>query len=271
MGFWGTYVLARSAGLLATEDAVLGFGYQHEAVYELDEQWQLLETRGVPDPPDFVEASERFVAGTATAVLAAYVCNSDCLGVYARTPDGWTTSFHLPAAAASCPYLHRPQPAPRTTAAVATDLERWARAAGLTPVPERIRALLGQDDDDHRFAGAADELPFYLLPALGLPDAGEPHPHAFDLDEPPYCAVVGFLGIARRARNRIAERAHRQPHDGPTEREQPWEAPAIHLEAELWAALHRPDTNTAALRDRLEQLCAAYQTAQDRQPPRWRT
>ncbi|MGI5238044.1 hypothetical protein [Dactylosporangium sp. CA-139066] len=69
MGFWGTFVLARSAALLANVEAVRGFGYQHEHLYELGDGWQLLETRA-PLSLGLPQASERFVAATATSVLA---------------------------------------------------------------------------------------------------------------------------------------------------------------------------------------------------------
>ncbi|GAA0911643.1 hypothetical protein [Virgisporangium aurantiacum] len=47
VAFFETLVLARPAGLLVHEDAVLGFGYQHEHLWELDDGWQFLETRRI--------------------------------------------------------------------------------------------------------------------------------------------------------------------------------------------------------------------------------
>ncbi|MGI5175577.1 hypothetical protein ACQEVZ_04500 [Dactylosporangium sp. CA-152071] len=86
MGFFGTFVLARSGCLLTDEEATLGFGYQHEHLYELGKGWQLLETRGVLDPQDFAVASERFVAATGAGVLALYVNDGGCIAGAAELP-----------------------------------------------------------------------------------------------------------------------------------------------------------------------------------------
>jgi hypothetical protein len=269
VGFFGTFVLARSADLLVNEEAVLGFGYQHEQLYELGDGWQLLETRGIRDPQDFAAASERFVTGTGRAVLAAYVNDGDCLGVYGQTPDGWTTSFHLPTDQAPCFYKHRPPLKVRTTEAVATDLERWARAAGLCPDPEQIPTIAAYD---HRSEpGCGHELPLEMLPALGLPEAGEPRPTSIDLEEEPWCAIVGFLGVARQAYNRIAERADSRERGEPFHAQQRWERAAIELEADIWAARHHLDADTTALRARAEWLCHAYMSTERRPVPRGRT
>ncbi|WP_432825249.1 hypothetical protein [Dactylosporangium sp. CA-092794] len=211
MGFFGTFVLARSDRLLANEEATLGFGYQHERLYELGRGWQLLETRGIADRQDLAAASERFVAATGGGVLAAYVNDGNCIGVHGRTPEGWTTSFHLPVDQAPCTYRHRPRPAARTREAVGADLEQWARNAGLTPVPEQVRAIAAYDYRGN--SGWGHELPLELLPALGLPGAAEPSPTLIDLEQPPWCAIVGSSGLARQAWGRRSYRDSRDAAD----------------------------------------------------------
>ncbi|GAA3248592.1 hypothetical protein ACFO1B_39565 [Dactylosporangium siamense] len=267
MSFFGTFVLARSDRLLVDEETVLGFGYQHEHLYELGDGWQLLETRGISDPQDFAAASERFVAATGVGVLALYVNAADCLGVYGRTGEGWTTSFHLPVDQVPCPYWHNPQPVSRTTEAVAADLEQWARAVGLTAVPEQVRAIAAYESS---FWGY--QLPLELLPALGLPEAGEPSPTVIDLGESPWCAIIGFSGLARQALNRKACRASCDTMDcelyGP---EREWERAAIALEADIWAARHRRNTDTTTLRERAERLLEAGRNDKNAQVYRQRT
>jgi hypothetical protein len=265
VAFFGTLVLARPAGLLVHEDAVLGFGYQHEHVWQLDDGWQLLETRGLWDPQDFAAAGERFVVGTGGPILAVYVNDGDCFGGYAATPDGWATLFHLPTDMAPCTYLHRPEPRARTREAVAGDLERWARTVGLAAVPAQIRALAAFEFGTAPERGST--FARVLLPALGVSGGGASVPTVIDLGDEPWCSIIGFLGLARRAHNRRVER-----EDGdPVGAEQPWERAAIELEAEIWDARHRPDADIADLRERAEQLCGAYMEAEQRRLPRWRT
>ncbi|MGI5175872.1 hypothetical protein ACQEVZ_06015 [Dactylosporangium sp. CA-152071] len=270
MGFFGTFVLAQSDRLLAVEEATLGFGYQHEHLYELGGGWQLLETRGIGDPQDFVAAGERFVAATGDGVLAAYVNAGDCIGVHGRTSEGWTTSFHLPVDEAPCSYRHRPQAAARTREAVGADLEQWARSAGLTPVPEQVRAIAAYDYRGN--SGWGHELPLELLPALGLPEAAEPSPTFIDLEQLPWCAIVGSSGLARQALGRRIYRDSRKAADsgvfGP---EQEWERAAIAIEADIWAARHRPNVDTTTLLERAERLLDACRNDENAMVYRWRS
>ena len=265
MAFFGTFVIARPARLLVHEDAVLGFGYMHEHVWELDDGWQLLETRGLYDPQDFTIAGERFVAATGSPVLAVYANDGHCFGGYAATPDGWTTLFHLPTDMAPCIYLHRPEPQARTRESVAGDLERWARTAGLTPDPERIRAIAaferGTAPDRGWMYGAV------LLPALGISGGGLSYRTVLNLGDEPWCSVIGFSGLGRRAYERRIEREDGDV-SGP---EQPWEQEAIDLDAAIWDARHRPDADLADLRERAVKACADYVAAEARPLPRWRT
>jgi hypothetical protein len=270
VGFFGTFVLARFDRLLVDEETVLGFGYQHERLYELGRGWQLLETRGVLDPQDFAAASERFVAATGAGVLAAYVNDGDCVGVYGRTSEGWTTSFHLPVDEVPCSYRHRPQPVPRTTEGVAADLEQWARAVGLTAVPEHVRTIAAYDY--RGYSGWGHELPLELLPALRLPEVGEPSPTVIDLEALPWCAVVGSSGLARQALDRRSYRAGREgPGVGIFGPEREWERAAIALEADIWAARHRRNTDITTLRERTDQLLDACQQDDKAVVYRWRS
>ncbi|WP_238011883.1 hypothetical protein KZZ52_13675 [Dactylosporangium sp. AC04546] len=270
MGFFGTFVLARSGRVLAVEEATLGFGYQHERLYELGSGWQLLETRGILDPQDFAAASERFVAATGGGVLAAYVNDGDCIGVHGRTSEGWSTSFHLPADEAPCSYRHRPQAAARTREAVGADLEQWARTAGLTPVPEQVRAIAAYDYRGN--SGWGHELPFELLPALGLPEAAEPSPTLIDVEQLPWCAIVGSSGLARQALRRRIDRDSRDAADsGVFGLEQEWERAAIAIEADIWAARHRQNADTTTLRERAERLLEACRNDKNAVVYRWRS
>lgn len=269
MGFWGTFVLARSTALLANVEAVHGFGYQHENLYEVGDRWQLLETRE-PLPVSLREAGEHFVAGTATAVLAVRVFNSDCLRAHAQTPDGWSTAFHLPGSASECPYQHVEPEAVRTTDSIAADLTRWARASGLTPSRERLQALIDQAVHGRKSIEGMYAVPFALLPALGLGEADRPYPTTIDLDDPSYCAIIGWHGLARKALDNAANRAAGLEDHELVGKEQPWESAALRLEAEVWAARFRAETDTSDLRQRAEQLCAEYEATGRRRPPPWR-
>ncbi|MFC0534125.1 hypothetical protein [Phytohabitans kaempferiae] len=252
MGFWGTIVVACSPVPLAHRTELLGFGYQHRRVQDLGGGWQVLVTQGWQDPPDLALASEPLAAGTAAPVLAAYVCDGDCAALFTRLPEGRTDSWHLATHQVDCGNEHRPRPRARAAAEVVSELDIWARAAGVAPDAARLRAVVGYDKaaSAHR---SADELVYDLLPALGFTAPGEPHPVAFDIDAEPYARFVGNFGLAMIARGRAVSRQTR-----PDEVEQPWEAAAIRLELDLWAGLHRDDIDVATLQARAERLWADY-------------
>ncbi|GAB3836576.1 hypothetical protein ACFPIJ_22750 [Dactylosporangium cerinum] len=93
-----------------------------------------------------------------------------------------------------------------------------------------------------------------------------------DLGEPPWCAIVGFSGLARQALNREACRASCNALDcdlfGP---EREWERTAIALEADIWAARHRRNTDITTLRERAGRLVEAGRNDEKAQVYRWRS
>ncbi|MCU7729582.1 hypothetical protein ODJ79_38190 [Actinoplanes sp. KI2] len=266
MGFWGTVVVAKSPVLLAHRADVLGFGYQHDEVRDLGQGWQVLVTRGWQDPPDLAAAGRRLVAGTSEPVLAAYVCDGDCAAIFARCTTEWTFSAHLPPGEDDCGYKHRPKPPARTAAEVTADLVAWGEAAGLTPDRDRLLSLVASDSGADAYR-RADHVVFDLLPALGFAAVGPPHPKAFAIHERPYSYLVDFFGLGTQARSRAVVREQWPDEIEPDEVEQPWEAAAVQLEFDLWAAVHHTDPDVAALKMRIDQVRAEYDRCRAEYPP----
>jgi hypothetical protein len=124
VGYWGTIVLARCDMPLPWMEGIFRFGQRHRWLREAQDGWQILETaRSIEDPPDLAAAALALTSETDAPVLAAYVCDGDCAGVYGATSSGASWSAHLPDPTAPCTvFQHRPgfgtgQPVPTAVTA----------------------------------------------------------------------------------------------------------------------------------------------------------
>ncbi len=252
MDYWGTIVVARADGLLVEQDGVAGFGFKHHWLRELGDGWQLLETEGVDGPPDLVGASAALVAATGEPVLGAYVSDGGC----AATPGRVGPLTHLWPVGRSCgAYRHQPRtmagPVGRGAGEVVAELVAWSAAAGLHADAAGLRGIIGRAD-----AGSeADDLVFALVRALGLTRIGRTLPWSLPAYDWPFDGVMFGIGPAHQAR---ISAAHRAAGVKAARQEEPWEAEAPALDAELWASLYRPGIDVAALARRAASVSAAY-------------
>jgi hypothetical protein len=256
--------------LLSDQPGVAAFTHRHFKVSPLSDGWQILVSRPTNDP-DLETGTEVLAAETGAPVLAAFVCDGDCAELNLRVPGGASSVLHLSRSAderasGACSFEHSSASITKSADEVTATLASWAQAAGLDADPRRLRPVVTYDleRDGWRYA---NELVFDLLPALGFPPAGEPQPHPFDILERPYSEITSMFGLGAQARLRATFRSHPDCHDDPDYREQPWEAEAIKLDLDLWAAYHHPDTDVAAFEARIADVRTVYKLGREAIPP----
>lgn len=229
------------------QDGVQGVGPQHNYLRELGDGWQLMESLSVTPSPDLAEVSAAVAASTGQPALSLDVIDSDCAAMCVATP-GWTGPLtHLWDVNQPCPVYHHqpagePPPALRKPDEVVAELVAWAETAGLRPDPERLLEIISPA---HACADR-DQL-FALVTAVGVERIGAPRPWSVPVASWPFSRVVGGpVSLSAVARSYARQRAE-DPADWADEPEQSWEAPAIALEAEVWASLFQDGVDVIAL------------------------
>jgi hypothetical protein len=259
MGYWGTLVVARPHKLLVDQDGIAGFGHEHRWLRELGDGWQMLELTGFDDPPDLLDPCQAVVASTGHPVLALYVSDSYCAAMCAATADRLGRLTHLWDVSGPCGvFRHQPYdlPAPvgRSLDEIVVELGLWSRSAGLRADEGKLRALLARNDDNVHTE--ADDAAFALVKALGVLRIGPTLPWSLPAYDWPFSAFMAGYGPASWARAWALARAR-----GEEVPEQPWEAAAVALEAELWESLYRPAVDPVPLARRAAHLTAAWMAA----------
>jgi hypothetical protein len=258
MGYWGTLVVARPQGLLADQDNVSAFGHRHRWLRELGDGWQMLETSGVDDPPDLATACAGVAASTGYPALAVYISDDSCAALVTATLRRTGPLTHLWPVDQTCDtYRHQPrnlsEPLGRRPGDVVAELAAWASAAGLRADTDQLRSII--DQDGRQAYGRVVALTFELVAALGAVRIGRTRPWSLPAFDWPFSSVMFNLGPASRARQDAGYRAAGIPEVRP---EQPWEAPAMALEAELWSSMYRVDVDAVALAHRTARQLAAF-------------
>ncbi|MER7276140.1 hypothetical protein ABT369_16950 [Dactylosporangium sp. NPDC000244] len=183
------------------------FGSRFRRLHDLGEGWQRVNV--LPfyrERPRFSAGIQELAAASGAPALAAYVSESWCAHIEARTPQGVAISAHLPNIQDACPYQHREgQPEPFAPHLVVEAFEAWATEAARSPDPATVAAIVG---------GAWNDRPFMegrvlaLIAALGFPPGTE-IPPLFDPDDNAFWQSRQFTFLAdARAANlvSIAER-----------------------------------------------------------------
>jgi hypothetical protein len=234
MGYWGTILLTRSPVRVTELPSLDTIAVRHKRLRELGDGWQLLETSTADDPPYLRECVDALVARWAAPVLASYVTDGDCAGVYAAAPGGAISYLHLPdASATSCEDQPIDLPVP-TLDRIRADAAAWATAAGLTLSTRRLDRILDYSLEDpgtanYRFV-PADELVYELVRALGFETIPWPLPYRLDPEAPPFDVVV---------RNALVNEAYAEPRGGRAApvAPQPWKSAAIQLEKDIFNSM----------------------------------
>lgn len=248
-------------------------GHRHVRLRELGGGWQVLETQGVDDPPEFEDAVAYLTRLWDEPVLAAYVSDDWCAQAHWATPTRLVSSVHLPRPQQlpDCGFLHRPDfTASRAPAEVADDIAGWAYAAGLSVARRRLDAVVAYgadvvahegDEAAHMFAG--DQI-FELIRALGFTDIPPSVPKKFDPYSTPFRAITA-MGLAYTARlNGTLRKDGREGLTGP---EQPWERAAIVLDEEVFAAAYADDCDLRDLVSRALSIISAQERPVDPSAP----
>jgi hypothetical protein len=254
VGYTGTIVVGRSAGLLVHEDGMSGFGYRHQRLRALGDGWQLVETGGWLEAPELPGPCLRLAASTKSPVLAAHVFDSDwaqlCTAVGDRAApvtvlhemDERFADDHEP----GC----RPGPSNRTVDDVVSELLQWSAVAGLHADPSTVHQAVTEDQ-------LADDIIFAIVRALGVTRIGRPLPRAFPVDSWPFSSVSSSAYVARMWA------AGRENDDAAA----PWEHASIALDQEIWAAAYRPGTDVASLAQQAIDINAARTRARHHRDP----
>jgi len=244
-------------------------GFQHRRLREIGDGWQVLETAGWDDPPDLEQAVGAAAGQWKAPVFGAYVADG-CAQIHGAAAGVATWSGHLPDATdVDCGMLHRP---PVSAGATLDDLEvrivDWAAAAGLTLCAARLSRALRyrhtwRDDEDGPYVFQFEQV-FELVRAFGFPVLPTPRAYAFDPDDEPFAKVTsGRWGLAAQARSAAAYRAQGVQNDAAAD----WEAEAIALQLDVYAALYGGGHPLPELAARAEWISSAYRAARDGTPP----
>lgn len=138
MGFWGSYLIARTDGPLAEHAAVTALGGDIDLTVGTGGGWQVVAVHAA-DPTETGGALAALLASTGAPALAAIVADSDFASVTARSPGGadWDTVVN-PQGAASYGFPIAPADDAVVAAAAA-----WAEeAVGSPSDPAALRTAL---------------------------------------------------------------------------------------------------------------------------------
>ncbi|WP_433063629.1 hypothetical protein [Dactylosporangium sp. CS-033363] len=201
MGWYGTILIGRPGEerLPAYPGVRQAFGSQFRVLHDLDEGWQRVDVYPFyRERPRFTAGVQQLAAATDAPALAAYVAESSCAHVEARTPKGAAISIHLPNRHDACSYRHREgQPGPLVPRLAVEAFEAWADEAGRSPDPATLAAVVGGDWDESPFM---EDRVLALIAALGFPP-GREIPPLIDPDDEAFAAYrrLAFLADVRAA------------------------------------------------------------------------
>ncbi|MCP2323351.1 hypothetical protein HDA40_001858 [Hamadaea flava] len=252
MGYFGSILLTRSSTRAALLPYIDRIGVQHRHLRELRDGWQILETSNlISDPPDLVAALQDLTIAWNAPALAAYVNDGDCAQVHWSLPGTPVSSVHLPQPASTddCGYMHRPANIlTRAAADVAGDLTTWAAVCGLPVAQRRLVRTIGYDYQEGEYLSTDDQV-FELIRSLGFADIPVSRPYTVDPYAQPFDVVtLNMIGLAFRAHSQAA--ARRQGYAELAGPEQSWEAEAIRLSADVFAAAFADEADLQALAER---------------------
>jgi hypothetical protein len=179
------------------------FGSRFGGLHDLGEGWQRVTV--VPfyrERPWHAAGVAQLAAATGAPMMAAAVSESWCARVDACTPQGVDVAVHLPNLGEACPYQHRQgQPGPFVPCLAVAAFEAWAAAAGRSPDPAALAAILGSGRPE---TAPMQDRVLELVAALGFPP-GREIPPLIDPDDDAFWAArqLAFQADARAA-NRLA-------------------------------------------------------------------
>ncbi|MGV9247232.1 hypothetical protein [Streptomyces sp. NPDC003710] len=161
MGYWGSLIVVRHRQPLHGA-AAFADREQVELLQERADDWRLWSLEGQTSLDE--ESLIELVEVTGHPVLAGFVMDSDCLVLEGRTRNQATWRACLDRAAMSAYMAENGQSVDEWFLGPEEAAERavvWARAAGLTPLPETIADVLSRRSDpfvEDLFQGFLDGL-----------------------------------------------------------------------------------------------------------------
>ncbi|GAA3453188.1 hypothetical protein [Dactylosporangium matsuzakiense] len=269
MSYYGSVVMTRADVVMSRLPGIDAIGFRHRRLRELGGGWQVLETSGWNDPPDLEQAVAALAGSWNAPVLAAYVADT-CAQIHGATAETAVWSGHLADPAdVKCGMRHQPPVrSGGTPTALEAQLADWARRAGLTLSAARLSralryALEWRSVPDGPYLDPVAQI-FELVRAFGFTVIPAPRAYAFDPDDEPFAEVTAAIwGLAAQARSAAAYRTAGARRGRPAG----WEAAAITLETDIYAALYGGGHPPAALAARAGRIIAYYRAVQHDAPP----
>ncbi|GAA3203600.1 hypothetical protein ACFO1B_07750 [Dactylosporangium siamense] len=271
MGWYGTLLLSRPAdGMLpACQEVRQAFGSRFVTpsvmpafgnrlgLHDVGGGWQRVGVRLFGRERLRLAAGvQELVAATAAPALAAWVSESTCVHLEARTPAGVALSMHLPNGGGSCAYQHPDgRPARVDPRRAVEALEAWAHEAGRSPVPETISSIVHGTWDGSPFA---EDQVLGLFDALGCPSEREVLP-VIDPQDPAFGDYDLWSYFADNSAGALILAAEKGWVLGPEHDVTPMERDYLRFEDLVWGSVYGGGLSR-------EELIAEYQHLTSRWP-----
>ena len=170
MGFWGSFVLAKTATAFAELSTVEQWELEVEGTSVMGDGWTVTQINGTTLAENSDEVLTALEGESGNPVLTGFVMDSDAVIVEARTPEGFLRLC--------LPRVYAVHEMPESlemfelAATAVPKLAAWAAAAGTLHDDDALRSLIDDDaDSQEAFQGYAAF--FALVSALGFAELPE--------------------------------------------------------------------------------------------------
>jgi hypothetical protein len=273
MGWYGTLLLAKPVygNLPAYPGVRQAFGSwfgtsasDERGLFDLGGGWQRISVQ--PAYREYWRLRDRLAVGvaelaaaTGAPAVAAWVSESVCVHLEARSPAGLALSLHLPNTDEECGHEHPAGQLGQVASHHAVEaLEAWAREAGRTPSRRVITAVVDGEWDESPFPEYAV---LVLFAALGFPSERQIMP-VVDWHDPAF-GDHDLEDATRMADIKAANRASVERRGGSGWELTPQEHDYLRFNDQVWASVYGGGPTRDELAAEYRQLKARWPDAAD--------